>query len=65
MNMLLICKPIKLWPLWDVFQQHNLNQRSHESTYLTTLMAHIQSFEFFSIKCVWSSNFIFIGIQLV
>jgi hypothetical protein len=27
-------------------------------------MAHIQSFEFLSIKCVWSSNFIFIGIQL-
>jgi hypothetical protein len=27
-------------------------------------MAHVQSFEALLIKCVWSSNFIFIGIQL-
>jgi hypothetical protein len=63
-NLWFICKLIKLRPLWDVFQQYNLNQRSHESTYLTNLMAHVQSFEVLSTKCVWSSNFIFINIQL-
>jgi hypothetical protein len=28
------------------------------------LMAHVQSFEILSTKCVWPSNFIFIGTQL-
>jgi len=63
-NLLLIYKPIKLQPFWDTFFQHNSNQRSHKSTYLTSLMAHVQSFEVLSTKCVWSSDFIFIGIQL-
>jgi len=63
-NLLLIYKPIKLQPFWDTFFQHNSNQRSHKSTYLTSLMAHVQSFEVLLTKCVWSSDFIFIGIQL-
>ncbi len=29
MNLLRICKPIKLLLLWDAFLQHNLNQRNH------------------------------------
>ncbi len=29
--LLLICKPIKFWPFWDVFQEHIPNQRSHGS----------------------------------
>jgi hypothetical protein len=64
MNLLFICKPIKLRLPWDAFQQHNPNQRKHGSTYLTSLLAHIQSFEVLSTKCVWSSNFILIGIQM-
>jgi hypothetical protein len=63
-NLLFICKLIKLQPLWDVFRKHNLNQKSHGSTYLTSLMAHIQSFEILSTKCIWSFNFIFISIRL-
>jgi hypothetical protein len=31
---------------------------------LTSLITHIQNFEVLSTKCVWSSNFILIGIQL-
>jgi len=49
-----ICKPIKLQFPWDVFQQHNPNQRNHILTYLTSLMAHIQIFKVLSTKCVWS-----------
>jgi hypothetical protein len=45
MNILLIYKLTKLRTIWDVFPQHNPNQKSHESTYLTNLMAHVQSFE--------------------
>jgi len=63
-NLLFIFKPTKFRPLWDVFQEHNPNQRSHGSAYLTSLMAHVQSFNVLSIKCVWSSDFILIGIQL-
>jgi hypothetical protein len=63
-NLLLICKSIKHWPLWDEFWQHDPNQRNHILAYLTSLMAHIQSFEVLSTKCVWSSDFIFINIQL-
>jgi hypothetical protein len=63
-NLLLIYKPIKLQALWDVFWQHNPNQRSHGLAFLTSLMAHIQSFEVLSTKCIWSSDSIFIGIQL-
>jgi len=63
-NSLLISKPIKFRPLWDVFRQHNPNQRSHGLAYLTSLMTHIQSFNVLLIKCVWSSGFIVIGIQL-
>ncbi len=47
-----------------MFQHHNPNQRSHGSTYLTSSMAHVQSFEILSTKCVWSFDFIFIDIQL-
>ncbi len=64
-NLLLNCKPIKLRPPWDAFWQHNLNQRNHISTYLTSLMAHVQSFEVLSTKCIWSPNFILIDIQLI
>jgi hypothetical protein len=39
-------------PLWDVFQQHNPNQRSHGLAHVTNLMAHIQNFEVLSTKCV-------------
>jgi hypothetical protein len=63
-NLFLICKPIKFWPLWDAFQKHNPNQRRHRSTFLTSLMAHFQSFEVLSTKCIWSSNLILIDIQL-
>jgi EamA domain-containing membrane protein RarD len=31
---------------------------------LTSLITHIQNFEVLSTKCVWSFNFILIGIQL-
>ncbi len=48
----------------DVFQEHNPDQRSHRSTYFTSLMAHVQSFNVLSIKCVWPSGFILIDIQL-
>ncbi len=51
-NLLFICKPIKLWPLWNAFWEHNPNQKSHGSTYLINLMAHVQSFEVLSTKCV-------------
>ncbi len=64
MNLLLICKSTKLQPLWDVFPQHNPNQKNHGSTYLTSLIAHVQSFEVLSTKCVWSFDFILIDIQL-
>ncbi len=63
-NLLFICKPIKLQPPWDAFRQHNPKQRSHGSTYLTSLMAHIQSFEVLSTKCIWSSDFILASIQI-
>jgi hypothetical protein len=62
MNLLFICKPIKLRPPWDAFRRDNPNQRRHGSTYLTSLLVHIQSFEILLTKCVWSSNFIFISI---
>jgi hypothetical protein len=64
MNLLFIYKPIKLQHFWDAFSQHNPNQRSHGSTYLTSLMAHVQSFEVLLIKCIWSFDFILISIQL-
>jgi hypothetical protein len=64
MNLWFICKLVKLRPLWDAFQQYNPNQRNHGSTYLTSLMAYVQSFEVLSTKCAWSSNFIFNDIQL-
>ncbi len=63
-NLLFICKPIKLQPLQDLFLQHNPNQRNNGSVYLTSLMAHIQSFEVLSTKCVWPFDFILIDIQL-
>ncbi len=63
-SLLFIYKPIKLQPFWDAFLQHNPNQRNHQSAYLTSLMAHIQNFKVLWTKCVWSSNFIFINIQL-
>jgi hypothetical protein len=67
-NLLFICKPIELRPLWDVCQQDNPNHMNHGLTYLTSLMARVQSFEVLSTKCVWSSldpsPFIIIGIQL-
>ncbi len=63
-NLLLIHKPIKFWPFWNAFLQHNPNQRSHESAYLTSLMTHVQSFEVLSTKCIWSSYFILISVQL-
>ncbi len=46
MNLLFIYKLIKFRLLWDVFWQHNPNQRNHGSTYLISLMAqfNIQSF---------------------
>jgi hypothetical protein len=64
MNLLFICKPIKLQLVWDTFLQHNPNQKTHGLAYLTSLITHIQNFEVLSMKCVWSSNFILIGIQL-
>jgi hypothetical protein len=64
MNLLLICKPIKLRLLWVAYLQHNPNQRSHGSTYLTSLITHVQSFKVLSTKCIWSFNFILISIQL-
>jgi hypothetical protein len=63
-NMLFICKPIKLRLLWDTFRQHNLNHRSHKLAYLTSLITHVQSFEVLSTKCVWPFDFILIDIQL-
>jgi hypothetical protein len=63
-NLLIIYKPIKLQPLWDAFRKHNPNQKGHKSTYLTSLMAHVQSFKVLSTKCIWSSDFILINIQL-
>ncbi len=62
MNLLLICKPIKLRVFWDAFPQHNPNQRSHGLAYLTSLMAHVQSFVVLSTKCIWSFDFILIDI---
>jgi hypothetical protein len=40
MNLLFICKVIKFQPFWEAFMQRNQNhnQRSHGSTYLTSLM---------------------------
>ncbi len=64
MNLLFICKPIKFRPLWDAFLQHNPNQRSHRLAYLTSLMAHVQSFKVLSTKCIWLFDFILINIQL-
>jgi hypothetical protein len=46
----------------DVFRQHKPNQRSHRLTYLTSLMAHVQSFEVLSTNCIWSFDFILIDI---
>jgi hypothetical protein len=63
-NLLLICKLIKLWPLWDAFRQHDPNQKNHKLTYLTSLMTHVQSFEVLSTKCIRSFDFMFISIQL-
>jgi hypothetical protein len=63
-NILLICKPIKLRLLWDAYLQHNPDQKCHGSTYLTSLITHVQSFKVLSTKCIWSLNFILIGIQL-
>lgn len=63
-NLLLIFKAIKLQPFWDVFLQHNPNQRSNRSIYLISLMAHVQSFEVLSTKCIWPFDFILIKIQL-
>jgi hypothetical protein len=63
-NLLFLCKPIKLRPPWDVFQKHDPNQRSHRLAYLTSLMAHVQSLKVLLTNCIWSFDFILIGIQL-
>jgi hypothetical protein len=63
-NLLLIYKPIKLWYFWDAFWKYNPNQKNHGLAYMTSLMTHVQSFEVLSTKCIWSSDFILIGIQL-
>ncbi len=63
-NLLFIFKPTKFQPLWDVFREYNPNQRNHVLAYLTSLMAHVQSFKVLSIKCIWSSDFILFDIQL-
>ena len=63
-NLLLIFKTIKLQPFWDACLQHNPNQRSNISIYLISLMAHVQSFEVLSTKCIWPFDFILIKIQL-
>jgi len=46
-NLLFICKPIKLWPLWDVCRQDNPNHMNHGLAYLTSLMARVQRFQGF------------------
>ncbi len=63
MNLLFICKTIKLQLFWDAFRQHNPNQRNHISAYLTSLITHVQSFKILSTKCIWLSIFILISIQ--